>query len=109
MFLLRDLTAGQLTGALVNALDDNLDEAEQLRFQAQIAELKATMEAVGAAAKDSVVALDFVPGAGTRISVDGVVRGKVIAGEDFYRALMKIWLGDKPVEKSLKAAMLGQG
>jgi hypothetical protein len=29
--------------------------------------------------------------------------------EDFYVALLKIWLGDKPVDADLKKAMLGQG
>ena len=31
-----------------------------------------------------------------------------IKGEMFRQALLKIWLGDKPTQKSLKAAMLGQ-
>jgi hypothetical protein len=43
-----------------------------------------------------------------RFPIDANPRGKPIAGDEFYRALMKIWLGDKPVDRSLKAAMLGQ-
>jgi hypothetical protein len=43
-----------------------------------------------------------------RVAIDGALRGKPIAGEDFYCALMKIWLGEKPADRSLKAAMLGQ-
>ena len=31
-----------------------------------------------------------------------------IAGDDFRLALMKIWLGDKPAQTSLKRAMLGE-
>ena len=31
-----------------------------------------------------------------------------IAGEDFREALLKIWLGDDPAQKSLKKEMLGQ-
>ena len=34
---------------------------------------------------------------------------KVEEREDFYVALLKIWLGDKPVDADLKKAMLGQG
>ena len=36
-------------------------------------------------------------------------KAKVGAGEDFYRALLRIWLGDKPVDGDLKQGMLGQG
>ena len=55
------------------------------------------------------ITLDFLPRSGTQISVDGAERGKPIPGEDFYAALLRIWLGDKPVDASLKKAMLGQG
>jgi hypothetical protein len=109
LFLLRDLTAEELTGALTKALDNNLTESERARFKPQISQLEAVMGEVGAARQKSVVALDFIPGAGTRISVDGAAKGKAIAGDDFFPALMKIWLGERPVEPSLKAAILGQG
>lgn len=108
LYMLRDLSADQLGGALNDGLVANLSEAELARFKLQIEDLKATMEAVGAAREKSVVTIDFLPDAGLRIAIDGAPRGKTIPGEDFYRALMKIWLGEKPVDRALKAAMLGQ-
>ncbi len=108
LVMLRDLSADQLGGALNDGLVANLTEAELARFKPQIDDLKATMEAVGAAKEKSIVTIDFLPDAGMRVAIDGAPRGKAIAGEDFYRALMKIWLGEKPVDRSLKAAMLGQ-
>lgn len=108
LHLLRDLSAEQLGGALNDGLVANLSEAELSRFRTQIDELKATMEAVGAAREKSLVTIDYSPEAGTRVALDGTPRGKAIAGEDFYRALMKIWLGDKPVDRALKSGMLGQ-
>lgn len=108
LHVMRDLSAEQLGGALNDGLAANLSEAELAQFKAQIEDLKATMEAVGAAREKHVVTIDFLPDAGTRVSLNGTPRGKPIAGEDFYHALMKIWLGDKPVDRSLKAALLGQ-
>ncbi len=108
LHMLRDLTAEQLGGALNDGLAANLSEAERTQFKSQIDELKATMDAVGAAREKSVVTLDYLPDAGIRIAIDGATRGKSIAGEEFYRALLKIWLGDKPVDRALKAGMLGQ-
>ena len=107
LYMLRDLSTEQFGGALNDGLAANLTDGERQRFAGQIAELKATMEAVGNAKEKSVVAIDFLPEIGVRIAVDGAQRGKNMGGEDFYRALMKIWLGDKPADDSLKAAMLG--
>ena len=36
------------------------------------------------------------------------VRGRDIAGDDFYKALLRIWLGNKPVQDDLKPALLGK-
>lgn len=108
LHMLRDLSAEQLGGALNDGLAANLSDAERTQFKPQIDELKATMDAVGAAKEKSVVTLDYLPEAGIRIAIDGAARGKPIPGEEFYRALLKMWLGDKPVDRSLKAGMLGQ-
>ena len=35
------------------------------------------------------------PGVGTIIRVNGIAKGDPIPGEDFYNALLRIWLGDK--------------
>lgn len=47
-----------------------------------------------------------LPGQGTRVSADGQVRG-IVAGEDLYPALLRVWLGDRPADPALKRAMLG--
>ena len=58
------------------------------------------------AKEGDVYALDFLPGEGTRVSLNGTRLG-TIEGEDFNRALLSVWLGDNPVTKKLKRAMLG--
>ncbi len=56
--------------------------------------------------KGSVVHLDYIPGAGTRVTVNGE-ESITIPGEDFFRAMLHIWIGDKPVDGRLRDAMLG--
>ena len=58
--------------------------------------------------KGDRVELDYLPGQGTRVTIKGEVRG-IIPGEDFNQALLRIWLGDEPVTRSLKSALLGAG
>lgn len=109
MRMMRDLSAKQLTDALDEGFRDNTPPAEQEPLKGRLAELTAIMGALQSAKEGDVIALDWVPGSGTRVVLNGEPRGKAIAGEDFYRALLRIWLGDNPVSGSLKRALLGQG
>ena len=56
--------------------------------------------------KGDVLLYDFIPAEGTRVTINGEVKG-VIEGADFYAALLDIWLGDEPADDDLKDAMLG--
>ena len=50
--------------------------------------------------------MTFVPGVGTTVAVRGAEVG-VIAGADFAEVLFSIWLGERPVQESLKRDLLG--
>jgi len=54
------------------------------------------------------VRFDFTPGGGTTVSINGRRMG-TIEGDDFFRALLKVWLGPHPADMRLKMAMLGIG
>lgn len=105
MNLLRDLTADQLVGALVDGLKDNNTPAELATVQAQSDQLVSIMKTFGEVKEKDVVTLDFVDGA-TKIALNGTAKGS-IPGEAFNRALTKVWIGDKPAQADLKQAMLG--
>jgi len=107
--MLRDVGAQQFNEALVDGFRANNSAADVEKQKGSLDELSAIMNALGEAKKGNVIALDFVPGTGTRVQVDGAPKGKPIAGDDFYRGLLRIWLGDKPVDADLKKGMLGQG
>jgi long-chain acyl-CoA synthetase len=109
MVMLRDVTAAQLTDALNDGFKANNSPADQERYKAQLAELTAIMTALGGTKKGETVALDFLPESGTRVQLNGETKGKPIADEGFYRALLKVWLGDNPVDADLKKGLLGQG
>ena len=53
-----------------------------------------------------VIRIDYVPESGTQVRINDEYRGTV-AGNDFFRDLLRIWLGAEPVSKSLKHDMLG--
>ncbi len=109
MTLMRDLTAKQLIDALEEGMRANHTEAQLAALQPRLDIALSTMREIGSVKEGQVVALEYLPGAGTRITVDGASKAPPIAGEDFYAALLRIWIGEHPVDASLKKAMLGQG
>lgn len=106
MHLLRDLTAEQLFTALKEGLADNHSPEQVAKFEPQMQQMEKIFFAIKSARKGDAIMLDYLPRAGTRIVANSEEKGTV-AGEDFYRALLRIWLGEKPVDASLKKAMLG--
>ena len=105
--MLRDVDAASFTEALVDGMRPNHDDAAMKALEPRIAELSAIMGELKEAKKGMAILLDWQPGTGTVVSVDGKTRGKPIPGEDFYRALLRIWLGERPVQDDLKKALLG--
>ena len=103
--LLRDLDADSLHSALDEGLRNNHSPAELSDMQAQADQLAGIMKAIGKVREGDTVSIDF-SAEGVVVSQNGEVRGKV-AGANFAKALLKVWLGDKPADTSLKKALLG--
>ncbi len=105
--MLRNVDADTFTEALVDGMRPNHDAATMQALAPRIAELSATMAQLKEAKKGMTITLDWLPGTGTQMTVDGRFTGAPIAGEDFYQALLRIWLGPKPVQDDLKKALGG--
>ena len=105
--MLRDVDAAEFAGALTDGMKPNLGEAEMKALEPRLKRLVAILGEMKTARTGMRVTLDWT-GAGTQVTVDGRPAGAPIEGEDFYRALLKIWLGDRPVQDDLKKALLGE-
>jgi hypothetical protein len=81
----------------------NLASEDYQALQARLEQFMAMFEDLE---RDGRVWLDYLPGEGTRVSINGEVRG-VVAGQDFNAALLSVWLGQEPVTSALKKALLG--
>lgn len=106
--LMRDVSAEDFVGALKAGLQANLSPAELSALKPQIDQFGETLMAVKEVKKGTPVTIDYLPPSGTRITIAGQVRGSDIAGRDFHDALLKVWLGGKPVQADLKTRLLGR-
>lgn len=105
--MLRDVDAATFAGALNDGLKDNHTEAQLTALKPQIDALNAAFKQVGEAKKGDLIQLDFAPDLGTRVVVNGQQRGSAMAGDAFFSALLRIWIGDKPADSGLKKGLLG--
>lgn len=105
--MLRDVDAETFSKALVDGLRDNHGEAQMAAMKASTDALTANLKLVGEAKKGDIIHFEYTPEQGTRTLVNGQVRGSAIAGDEFFTAVLRIWLGDKPVDVALKKGMLG--
>lgn len=106
--LIDELTAKELIASLNNAIAANHIPAEIALIEKRLTDLNRMMNSIGMLKRGGVVFIDFLPGAGTRITVNGEEK-LTIPGDDFFPALLRIWIGKKPVDGRLRDAMLGGG
>jgi hypothetical protein len=104
--MLRDVGADPFIDALAEGIKANHSEAEASALEPRVKQLGATIAEIKEAKKGMSIALDW-NGSATQVVIDRRPAGAPIEGEDFYRALLRIWLGDKPVQEDLKKSLLG--
>ena len=106
--MLRDVEAQSFIDSFNEGLKNNTPEAQLSAMKPQVDVLVATLSSlIGEAKKGDVINFDFTPDGGTRITLNGQPKGNPIPGVDFFAAVLRIWLGEKPADETLKKGMLG--
>ena len=107
MKMLLDVEAKEFTKAFNVGIRRNSSEAENAALKDRIDQFDHVIDLIGKLNKGDVVNLDFMPTRGLVLTVNGVVKGQPIPGEDLYAGILKIFIGEQPVDKKLKAGLLG--
>ncbi|MBB2485186.1 chalcone isomerase family protein [Mitsuaria sp. WAJ17] len=105
--MLREIDANELGKLFTKGMQDNAspeDFSKSIPGVMRIAEVFAAKKKMSSG---EGFAVDFVPGTGTVISVNGKVQGEPIREPEFFTTLMRIWLGKNPADSQLKDALLG--
>lgn len=104
--LLRDIGSDALVQALNDGLADNTTPEELAALNAASSEFKTIMTSVGQGLKGDTIELNFTT-TGVAVKFKDKALGEV-KDPGFAAALMRVWLGAKPAQNSLKRALLGQ-
>lgn len=104
---LREVDADAFIKALNEGIRKNHSEAQVGKLSSRLDQLSETLRTLGKAQKGDTINFDFAPESGTQISINGTAKGKPIPGEDFYQAVLRIFIGEQPVDRDLKRGLLG--
>lgn len=107
LVMARDIASEDLGKAFMDGINDNLEKAEKTRIAGQIAKIGEMFASIDAIKKGDTLHMDWIPGTGTVCELNGKRIGEPVSDVNFYNAVLRIWLGDKPVDRSLKPALLG--
>lgn len=108
MKMMVEVESKEFAKAFEKGMKRNLTAAERDALADRIERFDRTVLALGVLKKGDVVDLDWLPARGLVLGVNGRPRGEPFAGEAFYAAILKIFIGPDPVDKKLKAGLLGQ-
>ncbi len=106
--MLQDVPAAEFTKAVHKGVSRNSTADELNALQARLDEFERHVSAIGRVRKGDVVDLDQEPGRGLVLRVNGTLRGAPIAGDDFFDAVLRSFVGDQPYDDQLKAGLLGR-
>lgn len=106
--MLRKADADDFIEALIEGIEENTSGAELAQLTTRMRQLTQTIRGIGGVAAGDSINFDFVPSVGTSLVINGVKKGAVIEGADFYNAVLRIFVGENPVDDQLKAGLLGK-
>lgn len=105
--MLVDVPTVEFVKAFHKGIARNTPAAEQPALAERMQRFDAMVSSLREVKTRDVVDLDFLPGTGMLFTHDGRRVGAPIAGEDFYAALLRIFIGQRPVDKEMKIGLLG--
>jgi len=106
--MLRDLSNEDFGRGFMQGIQQNTEKAEKAKLTSQFLRFGELFASVPELKKGDVMTNDWIPGVGTVVSLNGKKMGEPYPDIAFYNALLRIWLGEKPVDAGLKKAMLAQ-
>ncbi|WP_076593467.1 chalcone isomerase family protein [Herminiimonas arsenitoxidans] len=106
--MLRDVGSEEFGKAFTSGIDQNTDANERAALSAPMAKFNAMFSSVSQLKEGDVLNVDWLPGSGMTVQLNGKRILEPINDAAFYNAVLRIWLGAKPVDDKLKRQLLGE-
>jgi hypothetical protein len=107
LVLLRDVNSEELGQAFMDGLNANSDKSEKAKFVNQTVKMGEIFASISKLGKGETITIDWIPNSGMQVLVNDKRVGEALPDIAFNNAFLRIWLGEKPVDNTLKQALLG--
>jgi hypothetical protein len=105
--MLREIDANELGRLFTRGMQDNASREQFSKLIPGTIRMSDIFSARKRLRAGDSFSVDFVPGVGTTVLVNGQAQAEPIKEPEFFNALMRIWLGPSPADAALKSALLG--
>ena len=105
--MLRAINAAELGKLFAHGMEDNMDKQQFSKLIPGVMRMSDVFSRHKELKTGDTFTLDWIPGKGMLLSVNGVPEPADFPEPEFYHAMLGIWLGPKPADQQLKAALLG--
>jgi hypothetical protein len=106
--MLREIDANELGKLFTRGMEQNAPREDFSKSIAGIMRMSDIFSGRKKLLPGDSFAVEWVPGTGTIILINGKQAAEPIKEPEFYSSLMKIWLGNSPADAALKDALLGK-
>lgn len=106
---LRDLPGTDLGLSFIKGLSNNSTPEQIRKHTPSSTRLIEIFSGRPKVAAGDTFAMEYLPGKGTTFFIKGVAQGAPLGDDEYFGMILRIWLGQVPVDYKLKEAMLGTG
>ena len=99
--------SSELTKSMLRRVKRHETPEAQARLAERLAQFAAQLDGLGELMPGDVVDMDYLPAKGLVLSRNGKAAGKPVAGDDLYRAVLQIFVGEHAIDPRMKQGLLG--
>ena len=107
MRFVREVEADLFMNSLMDGMRRNYGPSQLDVWRSQIDTLNTVIRTMVMARRSDHVSWDYAPADGARVMQNSMPRVPAVQGEDFYNAVLRVWLGAQPADADLKRGLLG--
>ncbi|MDG5978041.1 hypothetical protein H010_22496 [Hydrogenophaga taeniospiralis CCUG 15921] len=106
--MLREIDSAELGKLFSRGMSDNMERSAFSKLIPGVMRMSQVFSDHKKLKEGETFVLDWIPGTGTVLTIKGQIEGEPFKEPEFFNALLRIWLGPKPVDWQLKDALLGK-